>query len=124
MRWPRRAQGDVERVELLLEPADADAEVDPPAREPVERRHLLGHVDRVALGQEQHGGAQTHAAGAGGQVGQGDQGLEQAAAGRGGDAPVLGVGVVAGVLGEEHDVLAHPDGADPALRKVRPCCAT
>ena len=90
--------GHVERLELLLEPADADAEVDPAAREPVERRDLLGHVDRVALGQEQHGRAQADGAGAGGQVGEGDQRLEQAAARGGGDAPVLGVGVVAGVL--------------------------
>ena len=35
--------------------------------------------------------------------------------GRGRDAAVLGVGVVALVLGEEDDVLADPDGPDAAL---------
>ena len=85
--------GHVEHVELLLEPADADAEVDPAVREPVEGADLLGGVDGVALGEEQHGRAEPDRARARRQVGQRDHRLEQAAARRGGDAAVVGVGV-------------------------------
>src|SRR5262249_30400172 len=45
---------DAEGLELLFEPADADAEDHPPVREHVQRRHLLGDVQRVALRQDQN----------------------------------------------------------------------
>ena len=37
---------DAERVELLLQPADADAEDHPAVRQDVEARDLLGDVER------------------------------------------------------------------------------
>ena len=43
---------DVERVELLLEPAGADAELQPAAARDVDRRRLLGEDD--GLPQRQH----------------------------------------------------------------------
>ena len=85
--------GHVEDVELLLQPADADAEVHPPAREPVERADLLGGVDGVALGEEQHRRAEPDPGRARRQVRQRDHRLEQPAPRRGRDAAVLGVGV-------------------------------
>src|SRR5262249_21209946 len=39
-------------LDLFLVPADADSEVDSTAAQPVERAHLLGGVDRVALRHE------------------------------------------------------------------------
>ena len=47
---------DAERVELLAQPADADAEVDPAARQAVERRDLLREHERVALRKDQDAG--------------------------------------------------------------------
>ena len=97
-------------------------EVDPAAREPVERAHLLGHVDRVALGEQHHGRAQANTRRARRQEGQGHERLEQPAPGRGRDPPVLGIGVAAGVVTEEHHVLTHPDGADvrvPRRQRLR-----
>ena len=46
-------------VELLLQPADADPEQHPPARQDVERRHLLGQDHGVALGEDEDAGAQA-----------------------------------------------------------------
>src|SRR5260221_359214 len=40
---------NAERAELVLHPADPDAEDGAPFREHVERRHFLGDVDRMAL---------------------------------------------------------------------------
>ena len=45
-------EGHAEGPELLLEPADADAEVDPSAGEVIEIRHHLRRVDRRALGHD------------------------------------------------------------------------
>ena len=112
--------GHVQGVELLLQPPDADAEVDSPVGQPVEGGHLLGRVHRVALGQEHHGGAETGGGGVGGQERQGVEGLQQAAPRRGRDAPVVGVGVGGGVLLEQDHVLADPDGADPPLVGLGP----
>ena len=52
-------EGDAEGVELLLEPPDADAELDPAAGEPVEGGDLLGDHDRVALREDQDAGAES-----------------------------------------------------------------
>ena len=87
--------GHVEHVELLLEPADADTEIDPAAREPVQGADLLGGVHGVALGEEQHGRAEPDRGRPSGQVGQRHHRFQQPAAGRGGDAPVVRVGVPA-----------------------------
>ena len=46
-------EGHADRVELLLQPADPDAQLHPAARELIERRHLLGQGDGVALGEDE-----------------------------------------------------------------------
>ena len=74
----------------------------------------LADVDRIALGEEQHRRTEAHRGGAGGQIGQRDERLEEPAARGSGDAAVVRVGVGALVLPEQHDVLAYPDGPDVA----------
>ena len=56
---------DADGVELLLEPADADAELDPSLGEVVEGGDLLGDEDRVALREDQDAGAEADRAGGG-----------------------------------------------------------
>ena len=47
-----------ERIELLTQPTDADAEDHPAAAQRVDRRDLLGGDQRVALRQDQDAGGQ------------------------------------------------------------------
>ena len=61
---------DAEAVELGLAVALADAEVDAPAAQKVERGDLLGHQDRIVPGHHHHRRAQPDVAGAGGEIGQ------------------------------------------------------
>ena len=116
--------GHVDRPELLLQPAHADPEVDPTVGQPVQRGHLLGRVDGVALGEQHHGRAQPDGGGVGGQERQGVERLEQAGPGRCGDLAVLGVGVGGGVLLEQDDVLAHPEAPEAPLLGLRPMKAS
>src|SRR5579864_2647488 len=62
-----------ERVELLLEPAAADAQDDAAARKHVERGDLLGDVERMALRENQDAGGEPDAAGDRGGVGERQQ---------------------------------------------------
>src|SRR4051794_3380715 len=48
---------NAEHAVLLLDRADADAELEPSAGEVVERRPLLGDDDGVALGEQQYASA-------------------------------------------------------------------
>ena len=75
--WRR---GEVDAVVLGLGPvpAEADAERDAPAREMVERGHLLGQDDRVVLGGEQDAGAEPDARRHGGRGGQRHERVEAA----------------------------------------------
>ena len=108
------------RVELLAQPADADAEVDPPAGQVVEVDHLLGRVHGVALGHEADAGAEPDAVGDGGQVGERGERLEQAGVAAAGEPAVGGVGVLRLVVVEQHDVLGHPDRLEaPVLGRAQ-----
>ncbi len=92
----RHAQGG----ELGLEPADADPEDQPSARQIVQRRQLLRERQRVAHRQHDHAGAEAHPLGDRGDPGQGqDRIVEQRR------ARVL--------LARHDDVLADPDVAEP-----------
>ena len=66
-------EGDADGVELLLEPADADAESHATAGEHVEGGQLLGQDHRVPLGHDQDAGRQVDGRGHPGQVRQPDQ---------------------------------------------------
>src|SRR3981189_3109008 len=52
--------------ELLLVPSDADAELEPSGREPVEGRHLLGEGEEVPLEWKGDGRTDDEAVGCGG----------------------------------------------------------
>ena len=65
-------EGDAEGVELLLQPAHTDAQLDPAARQVVEGGQLLGQDQRVAQGQDQDAGAEAQ-----GLRGRGDKGQPQ-----------------------------------------------
>lgn len=54
-------EGHPEGVELLLEPADADAELHAPAGQCVEGGELLGEHQWVALGHDEDAGRQLDA---------------------------------------------------------------
>ena len=73
---PAVAERLAERLVLRLLPAHPDPEPHPPARERVERAHLLGHQGRLPLRQDQHLGAERHPRGDRGHVGERHQGLE------------------------------------------------
>ena len=104
----------LESVEFFFEPTDADPQVNPTRREPVQGGDLFGGVDRIALGEQQHRRAQSHRLRTGRQVGEGHHRFEQARTGRCGDLPVRRIGVPTGVLLEEHDMLANPQRRDAA----------
>jgi hypothetical protein len=66
----------VERIELLFEPPDADAEVDAATGQDVEVGDVLRGVHGVALGEEADAGAEAHPVRDGGEVGEGQQWVE------------------------------------------------
>jgi hypothetical protein len=63
---------------LLAVPAGADAEQEASARDVVERRHLLGESDRVALDDEADAGADQEPLGRRGGRSERDEGVEEA----------------------------------------------
>ena len=77
VRRPRFSNVGADRVELLLEPADADAEQDAAVRHVVERGDLLGDDDRIVLRQDQDAGGQLDAGCRRGDIGHPDQRIGQ-----------------------------------------------
>ena len=77
VRRPRFVERGADRVELLLQPADADAEQDAAVRHVVERGDLLGDDDRIVLRQDQDAGGKLYAGGRRGDVGHPDQWIGQ-----------------------------------------------
>src|SRR4051794_6158038 len=100
---------DAEGVELLAEPADADADLDPPAREAVERGQLLGQHDRVALGEDEDASRQADPARGRGDVGQPDERIGDRRRGDGRHLAVRAVGIGRGVVVRIDDMLDGPD---------------
>src|SRR5262249_11546903 len=78
----------LQRAELLCEPPDAAPEVQRAARQPVDRRHLLGRVNGIALRHEADAGPEPDARGDRGQESQCLEGIEEAGLAGGGDAAV------------------------------------
>ena len=72
--------GAVQRLELLLQPADADAQRDPSAGQDIQRRHHLRRQHRVAIGQHQHGGDEAQPLRRAGHHAQDGEGLQRVAA--------------------------------------------
>src|SRR5207249_1255757 len=82
-------------VELAPQPARARADHDPSPAEAVERRQLLGQVQRMAVGEDEHARAQPHARGRGRGPRQHDHGLVQE-------------GGRVGLTGGHREVVTHP----------------
>ena len=111
VRAPRRRERHAERVELLFQPADADAELDASAREAVERRELLGEDERVALRQDQDPGREADARRRGRDVREPDE--------RVGDGNVLAARHLSGRAST-----GTPTGSPSARRRARRSTAT
>ena len=109
VRAPRRAHGHAEGVELLLQPADADAELDPPARQVVEGGQLLGQHDRVALREDEDAGGEAERRRDRGDVGQPDQRVRDGRRRHRRHLPVGAVRVGGRVVVGVDDVLDGPD---------------
>ena len=61
---------DAETGEFVIAVALADAEIEPPVRQQIERRRLFGNQHRIVPGQHHHRGAEADAFGAGGEIAQ------------------------------------------------------
>ena len=72
--------GAVQRLEFLLQPADADAQRDPSAGQDIERRHHLRRQHRVAIGQHQHRGDEAQPLRRAGHHAQDGEGFQRVAA--------------------------------------------
>jgi hypothetical protein len=104
-----------ERVELLLEPAAADAQDDTAARKDVDRGDLLGDIERVTLRKNQDAGGKPDTAGERGGIRERQQ--------RVGNRDVLAAGNLAArriwirrlVVVRDDDVLDGPDRLEAAL---------
>ena len=67
---PRRSNGQAEHLELLPRPAHPDAEDEPAAADAIQGGRHAGGLERMAVGQHDHGEAQLHAAGQPGEPGE------------------------------------------------------
>jgi hypothetical protein len=101
--------------ELLGEPADAHAEVEASAGEPVDGGDLLRGIHGVALRHEADARPEADALGVRGEKRERAEGLEEAVLAAGRDATVRSVGVSRVVLVEEHHVLGGPQRVEAAL---------
>ena len=101
-----------DRLELLLEPADADAELDAAAAHVVERRHLLGQHERIAQRQDDDAGHEAQPGRDGGHRRHPDQRIGQGAAWPAGQPAARRVGIDRGVFVREDDVVDGDDGVE------------
>ena len=99
-----------EIVEFLLEPAHAQTQKGPSAGKPIQGGHLLGGINRVALGQDANSRGELDLPGHGCRPAQGEKGIEHPAlAGQADQLAILRVGVGRSVILEEQCVLAYPE---------------
>ena len=103
--------GAVQRLELLLQPADADAQRDPSAGQDIERGHHLRRQHRVAIGQHQHGGDEAQPLRRAGHHAQDGEGLQRVAAA--GMLAVQRVGIGRLAFDREDDVVGDHGGVQP-----------
>jgi hypothetical protein len=98
-------EGHAEGIELLLEPADADAEIDAPAAEQVQGRHLLRQHQRVAQRQDEHAGHEPQARRRRSHPGHPDQRIGDRRGRVAGQPAARGIGVSRLVVEREDDVV-------------------
>ena len=102
----RRAEG----AQLRLHIADSNANDQPPFRQGVEGRQLLGQQDRLALGQHDHPDREPHPAGERRHEGQRHDGLQARLLGR--------VATCRFGVGREGDVISNPQRLEPDLLRA------
>ena len=99
---------DSEHLELVAEPADADAEGEPAAGQDVDVGRQLGGEERGPVGQHDDVGQQPQALGAGGHVGEGGEDLQAVDCGVDREHAIAAIGVAGSDLLRVEEVL--PDG--------------
>ena len=104
---------NAQRGELLGRPADADAEREPARRQDIQGCRLLGHDERVVLGQQQDAGRQPDALSVGRDEAQAQQRIEPVRVRRHRDPAVAGVRIARRRVVHHDDVLAAPQGREP-----------
>ena len=129
---PSFVERHIERRELFREPAEADAEVEPPAREVVDRVDLSGPQRRVPQWEQGDGGTDPQRCGVHGHGLARHHGVVEASLAADRETRTFGrtglgrVRVNRVVLLEEHDVLRSPDGVEAErlgrLREVAHVC--
>ena len=102
-----RREVEADRPPLLLEPAGADPELDPPTRQEVERLHSACRDERVAQPEVVHVRAEAHMAGSAGEEAEVRERVEHRCGGRHGWVLVARVGRAAHPHGQ-HEVLGEP----------------
>ena len=100
---PALPEGQPEAAELLLVPADTHTEDEAPARRLVHGRRRLGRHERVAVGQDDHAGAELDAPRAAGEVRQERERIR----------PVRAIMLRGGGLGQ--DMVRDEDPVEPEL---------
>ena len=111
------AEVHLQVLELLPQPADADAEVHPAAGEVIQVRHQLGGIDRLALRHQADAGAEADAGRVRGGEGECAEGIQQAIR-LARDAPIVRVGIRGFVVREEQHVFRRPHGREAHVLKM------
>jgi hypothetical protein len=106
---PAAVEDRVQRVELLPQPPGADPQHQPSAAQPVERGGLLGHDERVLLGQDQDAGRQPDPGGDRRDEGQPHQGFGDGDERPARDRAGFRLRVARFVLDRHDDVLHGPE---------------
>ena len=99
----------VERLELLLEPADTRPEDDAASREHVQRRQHLGRDHGIAVGDDQHARPEPHARRLAGEVAHERQRLEVAVPPVAGELARRRVRIGRALARRDHDVVRDED---------------
>ena len=110
---PAILEGLPQQLELLFEPPRAHAEDHPPAGEGVQGRHRLGHDQGRPQRKDQDRGAEPDPAGHRAHPGQRGERIEVRDGRRPGGLPVRPVGVRAGRLFGNGDVIGDPERRVP-----------
>ena len=110
---------DAGRAEFLRAPSQPDPEVEPSARQPIERGDVLRRVHRVALGEEADAGREPDSFRDGRAEGEEPERLEHPHLSAEEQLAVLRVRVDRLVFVEQHDVLADPDRREAGVLCVR-----
>lgn len=109
---PAAREVDAARLDLLAQPAQSDAEPQTTARKPVDRGGALGQHQGTVHRQHEQARGQAETVGDAGHIGQCVERIGDHAVVREGDPSRFRVGVAAGVVDGEDDMLGQHDRLD------------